>query len=237
MLPSAMQSRRPARRSMNAPLEKGTQKAYTSGREEAVGVQVEWDDGKRQHLLRERGLDLLYAARIFDGPVFTWEDSRQDYGERRWTPGLVDGEAFVVVHTDRNGVTRLITAWKGGRHDLERYQAGIARRAEGDAGPGGDPPGTPPARTTWLPDAFWKRRSSPRPARKSVHLKLEPEVFEFFKQGGKGHLTRMQNVLAAYARARKQAGRTKISEAGENVPNVDRQSRRIERQLPVDPVR
>ena len=47
-------------------------------------MQVEWDDGKRQRLLRERGLDLLYAALIFDGPVLTWEDDRQDYGERRW---------------------------------------------------------------------------------------------------------------------------------------------------------
>ena len=100
-------------------------------------MQVEWDDGKRRRLLRERGIDLLYAALIFDGPVLTWEDDRQDYGERRWISlGVVDGEAFIVVHTDRSGVTRLITAWKGGRHDLERYKAGIARRAEGDAGPG-----------------------------------------------------------------------------------------------------
>ena len=54
-----------------------------------------------------------------------------------------------------------------------------------------------------LPDAFWEQAELSAPARKSVHLKLEPEVFEFFKQGGKGHLTRMQNVLAAYVRARK----------------------------------
>nr|WP_248310197.1 MULTISPECIES: BrnA antitoxin family protein [unclassified Devosia] len=38
---------------------------------------------------------------------------------------------------------------------------------------------------------------------KSVHLKLDPEVFEFFKQQGKGHITRMQNVLAAYVKAQK----------------------------------
>lgn len=55
-----------------------------------------------------------------------------------------------------------------------------------------------------LPPAFWEEAELRPPARKSVHLKLDPEVFEFFKQGGKGHLTRMQNVLAAYVRARKQ---------------------------------
>jgi len=35
----------------------------------------------------------------------------------------------------------------------------------------------------------------------SVHLKLDPEVFEFFKGQGKGHITRMQDVLKAYVKA------------------------------------
>jgi hypothetical protein len=38
---------------------------------------------------------------------------------------------------------------------------------------------------------------------KSVHLKVDAEVFDFFKAQGKGHLTRMQNVLRAYVRAHK----------------------------------
>ena len=36
---------------------------------------------------------------------------------------------------------------------------------------------------------------------KSVHLKVDAEVFDYFKGQGKGHLTRMQNVLKAYVRA------------------------------------
>lgn len=51
---------------------------------------------------------------------------------------------------------------------------------------------------------FWAK-AEVQQARKprSVHLKLDPEVFEFFysQSGGKGHLTRMQNVLKAYANA------------------------------------
>lgn len=35
----------------------------------------------------------------------------------------------------------------------------------------------------------------------SVHLKLDRDVFEFFKNGGKGHITRMQDVLKAYVHA------------------------------------
>ena len=42
----------------------------------------------------------------------------------------------------------------------------------------------------------------PRP-RQSVHLRLDREVVEFFKAGGKGHITRMQAVLRAYVDAHK----------------------------------
>jgi hypothetical protein len=36
---------------------------------------------------------------------------------------------------------------------------------------------------------------------RSVHLRLDPEVFDYFKSQGRGHITRMQNVLKAYVRA------------------------------------
>lgn len=53
---------------------------------------------------------------------------------------------------------------------------------------------------------FWSKARIEAPRkRRSVHLKLDPEVFDFFlaETGGKGHLTRMQAVLKAYAEARK----------------------------------
>ncbi|MEC5324296.1 BrnA antitoxin family protein [Aurantimonas sp. A3-2-R12] len=49
---------------------------------------------------------------------------------------------------------------------------------------------------------FWAKAmvSSPQGTPpKSVHLKLDPEVFDFYKSKGKGHLTKMQEVLRAYA--------------------------------------
>ncbi len=50
---------------------------------------------------------------------------------------------------------------------------------------------------------FWEKAmaSSPKEAPKSVHLKLDPDVFAFFKAQGKGHLTKMQEVLKAYVAA------------------------------------
>lgn len=59
-----------------------------------------------------------------------------------------------------------------------------------------------------LPPGFWKgaRIEGPRRAR-SVHLRLDQEVFDFFyeESHGKGHLTRMQNVLKSYVEAKRRA--------------------------------
>ncbi len=51
---------------------------------------------------------------------------------------------------------------------------------------------------------FWAKAEIKGPRRpRSVHLKIDPEVFDFFykESGGKGHLTKMQKVLQAYANA------------------------------------
>ena len=53
-----------------------------------------------------------------------------------------------------------------------------------------------------LPDSFWENAVLVDPLGKtSVHLKLDADVFFFFKRQGKGHITRMQDVLKAYVKA------------------------------------
>lgn len=44
-------------------------------------------------------------------------------------------------------------------------------------------------------------------AKQSVHLRLEEEIIAFFKAQGRGHISRMQAVLKAYADAHKPSGR------------------------------
>ena len=86
-------------------------------------MEFEWDEAKRQQVLRSRGIDLLFAALIFEGPTLTKPDTREDYGEPRYISlGLIDEEPYVVIHTERQGRIRLISAWKGGRKDHERYK-------------------------------------------------------------------------------------------------------------------
>ena len=98
-------------------------------------MEFEWDEHKRLEVVRKHGVDLLVAALIFRGETVSRVDNRRDYGEERLiTTGLVNGTCFVVVHTERDGVTRLISAWRGGRREQTRYQASIARRTARDDG-------------------------------------------------------------------------------------------------------
>ena len=90
-------------------------------------MQFEWDEGKRRKTIVERDVDILKAARIFESRVLRSMDARRDYGEVRYRAvGLVDGECYVLVYTQRGDSIRLITAWKGGRNERREYQASLA---------------------------------------------------------------------------------------------------------------
>lgn len=64
-------------------------------------------------------------------------DARRSYGEVRLVSlGLVDGESYVVVHTDRGEVTRVISAWKGGKNGKAIYDKTFAARGTRAEGSG-----------------------------------------------------------------------------------------------------
>lgn len=91
-------------------------------------MEFEWDEEKRRKIWRERRVDLYFAARMFQSPVFTRVDDRRDYGEvRHISVGIVGSEYLVLVHTIRDGKTRLITAWKANEKEKRRYQDSFAR--------------------------------------------------------------------------------------------------------------
>lgn len=55
-----------------------------------------------------------------------------------------------------------------------------------------------------MPDGFWDDADVVvRQPKKSVHLRVDAEVLEYFREGGKGHLTRMNAVLKSYVDAQK----------------------------------
>jgi uncharacterized DUF497 family protein len=92
----------------------------------------EWDDEKNRLNIEKHGVSFDTACRIFDGFIFTVRDRRFDYGEVRDISIGKVGELTVltVVHTDRNGVTRLISARAASRSERKRYGDEIQKRTE-----------------------------------------------------------------------------------------------------------
>ncbi len=87
----------------------------------------EWDKRKNRLNIEKHGVSFELASRIFDGPVLSFPDARNDYGEvREISIGKIDGVlVLVVVHTDRNGKTRIISARRANVKERTRYEKEI----------------------------------------------------------------------------------------------------------------
>lgn len=103
----------------------------------------EWDDEKNAANIAKHGVSFEQARRIFEGPVLTVIDDREDYGElREISIGLVDGAAFLtVVHTDREGTTRIISARPASSRERRRYEEAIQQANDPSRDRGDDRPG------------------------------------------------------------------------------------------------
>lgn len=88
----------------------------------------EWDEDKNQANIRKHGIDFRNAVKVFDQPTLDRIDDRQDYGEVRMRSiGQLSGLVVaMVVHTDRDEVTRLISARAAS--DIERQAYRVFER-------------------------------------------------------------------------------------------------------------
>ncbi len=86
-------------------------------------MEFEWDEGKNETNIGKHGIGFATAKRIFEGPVATSRDHRRDYGEdRHISIGSVEpGALIVVVHTERHGRIRLISARPASRKERKAY--------------------------------------------------------------------------------------------------------------------
>ncbi|MEM8770274.1 MAG: BrnT family toxin [Pseudomonadota bacterium] len=97
--------------------------------------EFEWDEDKRGDLLRQRGIDILDAARMFNRPeaMEIWPDPRDHEGERRYNAiGPVEEVYYELVFAWRDDRVRLITAWKLNDKSRQKAQARYARRTQRD---------------------------------------------------------------------------------------------------------
>jgi uncharacterized DUF497 family protein len=86
----------------------------------------EWDDAKSRRNFDKHGVEFEIARHIFDGPVLSFLDGRNDYGEaRRVSIGRVGDAVLVVVHTERGEATRLISARRANRKERRLYEQAV----------------------------------------------------------------------------------------------------------------
>ncbi|WP_102960676.1 BrnT family toxin [Mangrovicella endophytica] len=95
-------------------------------------MRFEWDETKDRDNIAKHGVSFAQAAGIFHGFTLDWVDDRFGYGEvREISIGLADGVAIlVVVHTDRDGVCRLISARPALRRERKLYEQAIRNALE-----------------------------------------------------------------------------------------------------------
>jgi hypothetical protein len=90
-------------------------------------MEFEWDEAKDAANIAKHGVGFATASRIFDGPVLTWADERADYGEiREHSIGVVEGVlVLAVIHTNRDGKQRIISARRANRAERKRYEEAL----------------------------------------------------------------------------------------------------------------
>jgi uncharacterized DUF497 family protein len=87
-----------------------------------------WDENKRKLNLAKHGIDFYDAAEIFDGPLVTVEDTREDYGEQRYVAlGLLAGFVVSLAYTERGDRIRIISIRKALKHETRLFFAQIGK--------------------------------------------------------------------------------------------------------------
>lgn len=95
-------------------------------------MQFEWDEAKNSSNIAKHGVGFETVKKIFDGPVLTWIDARQIYGEVRTRSfGKVeDIVVLAVIHTPRTGKTRIISARPANRAERKLYEEALSKRTQ-----------------------------------------------------------------------------------------------------------
>ena len=92
-------------------------------------MEFEWDPYKNQANIQKHGVRFEDACQIFQGPTLDIRDDRRDYGEVRTISIGQIGHLVIltVVHTDRNGKRRLISARPAKQSERKIYAVAIQR--------------------------------------------------------------------------------------------------------------
>lgn len=85
-------------------------------------IKYAWDEAKRRQNREKHGLDFTEAEHFDWSTAVTREDTRTDYGERRFiSTGLIGARVHVLTFTPRAGRIRVIGLRKANSRERKRY--------------------------------------------------------------------------------------------------------------------
>ena len=87
-----------------------------------------WDEKKRRLNLAKHGIDFHDAEMIFDGPLVTVEDRREDYGARRYVAlGFLAEVVVSLTYSERGDRIRIISIRKALKHETRFFFSQIGK--------------------------------------------------------------------------------------------------------------
>lgn len=90
---------------------------------------MSYDSKKRSENLRRHAIDLAECEAVFDGPMLTRADTREEYGEERLVSlGWLEDRVVVMVWTDREDGPRIISCRQAEPHEQEAYFRAFSKR-------------------------------------------------------------------------------------------------------------
>ena len=92
-------------------------------------IGYDWNLDKNKINLEKHGISFEEACQIFKRDILTRVDDRKNYNEtREISIGLLDEEiVIVVVHIDRKGITRIISARSANKTERRLYNEHIKK--------------------------------------------------------------------------------------------------------------
>lgn len=89
---------------------------------------ITWDETKRRRNIRQHGLDFAGCEAMFDGPVVSWDDAREAYGEQRFNAlGFLGGVVVHMTYTERGDDLHVISLRKAEKHEIRRFAQEFSR--------------------------------------------------------------------------------------------------------------
>ena len=86
-------------------------------------MKITCDPAKWEKTFNERGLDFFDAAKVFEGEVYEFQDTRQDYGETRMIAvGHLARRMVIVGYVDRSEARHIFSMRKANAREVKKYQ-------------------------------------------------------------------------------------------------------------------